>query len=250
MKKYFLAFLACALIVSCSGRKEYRDEDYKQQQVEYEKKKADLNKSKGEFYKANKEKLMALVELIDMLKDTTKSYEDVPTDSNYYKNDVAMKSINFDIGVYQSSNNKNIPEVKVVFLHRLLHESSKEIFMDPFKGLKTCYESKNDIPCTRMKEEELQNILNLKYAFILDDIIKVNPVIKGSEEFESGLYIGRFICYDIVNKKPLLSFVVGAQNSKEISSYTGSAEFELNRDFDSNIRKELEQACEKHFLFN
>lgn len=251
MKTILIASLLSIILVSCSSRKEYNDEDYKQQQVNYEKKKAELNRTKGEFFKANKTKLMVLVQLVDELKDTTKSFEGVLSDSTYYKNDVVMNPLNFRLRNLQyTSNEGNVAEANAVFLHRLMTTFSNEIFSDIFKELKTCYDSNNDLPCFKLKEDELKAILDLKYAFIVDEIIKVNPVIKSSKEFESGLYLSRIICYDIINKNPMLSFVVAAQNSDEISAINGLAEMKINQDFNENIKKEISKACKKHFLFN
>jgi hypothetical protein len=253
MKNILVVVLSFVLAVSCNGKKSFSDEEYKQKQVDYEKKKAELSKSNGEFYKENKQKLMDFAELLKSLKDTTKSFKALSKDTSYFKSDVLMKSINFQlISNPNLGNNSNtdIPEVNVFFLHRKNKDLSKEFFNDPFKELITCYESKNDFACLKMKQDELQKILDLKYAFIVDDLIKVKPEVTNSSEFQSGLYIGSIECYDLSNKTTIYSFAVAAQNSAKVSSMEGGLEMEIKLDFDLNIRKAIEDECKKHFLFS
>jgi hypothetical protein len=252
MKNILIAVLALAFVVSCEGKKTFKDEDYKQQQAEYEKKKAELNKAKGEFYKANKQKLMDLVEIIKQLKDTTKSFGKISKDTSFFKDDVVMKAINFSTPsnrITKIPDKQNVAEAQVFFIHRLKHEASSEYFSEPFKELETCYDSKNDFPCIQMKEEDLQSILNLKYAFIVDDMLRIEPKLKSSSEFDMGLYFGSITCYDITNKKVIYSFTVTAQNSESVSSFEGGLESAIRMDFRQNIRAALENACLKHFVF-
>lgn len=250
MRFFFIPVIAVIFLSSCSNRIEYKEEDYKRKQVEYEKKKAELNRLKGKLYEENKSSLMGLAEIIINISDTTKSFKDVPNDTSYFKKDVIIESINFKRGInYSSPKNSNTPKANAVFIHRTIYPLSKEIFTDPLEELKVCYQSKNDFPCLNMESKELKEILDLKYAFILDDLIKAEPKKKlSSDEFESGFYIGNIICYDIQSKKPLLSFVVGAQNSEQISYMNiSSVQSTLQRDFKTNIEKEIMQACRKHF---
>lgn len=252
MKKSLVVALILALAVSCSNRKEYKDEDYKQMQQDYEKKKAELNRAKGKLYKENKEKLMGLAELFTTLKDTAKSFENAPDDTTYFKDDIAMEAINYSMGFDMYSSQKvktDAPEAKAIFLHRMLVDSSDILFSDPIEKLLACYESNNDIPCLNMKEAEIQTILDLKYAFVVDEILKVGPQLKSNDEFESGFLLGRIICYDLVKKSPLLAFVFGAQNSEQVSYYQGMGKMKIEEDFKSNIKKAVKEACKKHFLF-
>jgi hypothetical protein len=253
MKNLFIAFLSFVLLVSCNGKKSFSDEEYKQKQIDYEKKKAEISKSNGEFYKENKQKLMGFAELLKSLEDTTKSLKALSKDTSYFKSDVRMKSINFQlVSIPNPGNNSNtdVPKVNVFFLHRKNKDLSKEFFNDPFKELITCYESKNDFACLKMKQDELQKILDLKYAFIVDDLIRVKPEVTNSSEFQSGLYIGSIECYDLLNKINIYSFVVAAQNSAKVSSMEGGLEMEIKLDFDLNIRNAIEDECKKHFLFS
>jgi hypothetical protein len=253
MKNILIVVLALAFVASCDGKKNFKDEDYKQQQTEYEKKKAELNKSNGQFYKENKQKLMDLVEILIQLKDTTKSFGKISKDTSFFKKDVVMKSLNFSISSFQNpgqAEKQPIAEAQAFFVHRLRHDATAEYFSDPLKELETCYESKNDLPCMKMKEEDLKAILNLKYAFVVDDIIKIEPKLKMSSEFDTGLYFGSITCYDITSKKAIYSFIVTAQNSEKVSSFEGGLESAIKIDFKQNIRAALEKDCLKHFIFD
>ena len=143
MKNFLIGITIISLIVSCSGRKEYNDEDYKQKQTEYEKKKAELFKTKGELYKENKERLMELAELFKSLKDTSTSFENVPSDTNFFKNDVMMDAVNMRIYGLSNNGNRKIgtPEAKAVFFHRMIHDDSRAINFEPIDKLKACFES-------------------------------------------------------------------------------------------------------------
>jgi hypothetical protein len=250
MKNILMAALIFVSIVSCNGKKDFSDEEYKKKQQDYEKRKSELNKSTGVLYQQNKQKLMDLTEQIQKLKDTTLSFGKTSKDTTYFKKDVVMRSINFDISTSQNLNDKKDQTVvNSFFLQRLNLNSSTENFTDPFRELEACYQSKNDLPCSKIKDKDLQAILDLKYVFIVDDFIKSDAVIKGEKEFDTGFYIGTITCYDILNKKPVYSFVVTAQNSNEISSFQGGLEMALKRDLNSNIRTALGEACRKHFIF-
>jgi len=252
MKNILVMVLAFVVLVSCDSKKNYKDEDYKQKQIEYEKKKAELTRSSGEFYKANKQKLMDIMALISELKDTTKKLGDISKDTSFYKSDVQMIPVNFGIvSTYNAEkvNTANSPKAKVFFTCKDQNDSQREVFESPLKELETSFKSNNDAPALKMKEEDLQTILDFKYVFVVDDIIKIEPEVKGTNEFESGLYIGHILCYDLLNKKKLYSFVISAQSSNSVSSMSGGLGYAVKRDFESNIMDAIKKGSEKHFYF-
>ncbi len=254
MRYLLICTLFLVLGISCTVRKEYKDEDYKQMQQEYEQKKAELSKEKVKLFKENKEELAHLVEMADYLLDTANSFDDAPEDSTFFLEDVALVPVNFlnKTLLYSTIQNTSSAEkAKAIFLLRRKVDSTSILFNDPLATIRPCCSVGIDELCTNIDAETINKLVDVRYAFVVSEYLKTTPRIKGNE-FEGGIYIGGIMVFDLKEKAPLLMFTVVATNSDEVhvysdNDYTNQATIE--NDFEGNIEKAFLEECQKHFLF-
>lgn len=251
MRYIYFAILAIYFLASCTGRVKYNAEDFKKQQIEYEQKKAELKRTKGEFFKEHKETLMKLIEITNKLIDTTTVFKDLPSDTNFFLSGVFCKPINYLYSSYSAASQNRANQANVIFLDKMDNNISESSFTDPLKELRACYKDNTDLACINIKEDKLKTILDLKYAFLVNEILRVEPKVQ-AKGFEGGLYFAQLICYDLIEDKPVLSFVASATSSESIKVFSESqqnVQFQLQQDFRKNIRTGIMDACKKHFVF-
>jgi hypothetical protein len=251
MKNIYFAVLAIYFLVSCTGRVKYNAEDFKKQQTEYEQKKARLNRTKGKFYKEHKEALLKLVKITNKLIDTATVFKDIPSDTNFFLADVLCRPINYIYSNYLTTSHEQENQVNIIFLDKMDNNIAESSFTDPLKELRACYKNNSDLACINIKKNKLKSILGLKYAFLVNEILRVDPKAQ-AKGFESGLYFAQLICYDLIEDKPVLTFVASATSSESIQVFSESqqnVQLQLQQDFRKNIQKGIMDACKKHFMF-
>ncbi len=253
MKKDFSIYGVFKLIViigfsgflfACSTGIELDPDVYKQQQAEYEQEKERLTATRGVFYKEHKEELMSLTETILMLKDTATSFpDDIPSDSNYFLRGESLVKLD---EYPKTRADANIARAAFVVRNKVEDSDKNYKLLDE---LCACKLSNSDLPCLKLSDLKLTNILNLKYVFVIDEWLKMNPKMKGSG-FEGGGYVATVTCYNVKRKTFDYRYTVIAQSSDQVYTTTGySGQRKLQNDFDLNIRKEYVKSLNKHYRF-
>ncbi|MEH0157212.1 hypothetical protein V6R21_24075 [Limibacter armeniacum] len=259
--KNISTFLLLLLVLSaCSNRKEYKAEDFKKQQQEYETLKAEVSQSKQLFYTEHKAKLTRLIQKLNYLEDENTDFGAVAIDSNYYKSDILLEPLNLGhkISIYGKNDKddhlKDLPKAKAVFIIRSKDEYISKLVFDPAKDLRSCYDSVLDMDCLSVKEEKLSELMEVQYAFVIDLMYLEKPSVTGSSQFNGGTFAGMVTFYDMEEEKALLRFVVTATSSDEIQTHSSFGNRSIGRvlesDFKHNIKEGILETCRKHFVFS
>lgn len=262
--KHYALLLVLLVALSCSTRKEYNAEEFQQIQLDYEKEKIaysklkmEANLDKEKLFNENKPLLISLIQLVDQLRDTATSFENVHADTTFFMENVIMKPMNFGIAAGYRTRTEDTDQTsktsiaKVIFLAKGLSKSSDSFFRGYLDELESCVMTQNDAQCLEIQSDKLQSILDLKYAFIVKELLRIQPEIK-KKEFSGGIYMANVVCYDLDTRNPLFTFLATAESSDEISyggTFGKSADETVKRDFESNIQKGILRACKKHFEF-
>lgn len=248
--KNSLLLLALFLCFNCINKTpDVDEEEYKKTQLEYEALKQELSISKDAFFTENKDSLIKKVNLFKRLKDTVTVFENVNKDSLFFLKEVQLTSLNYSLG-----RQTKVGE-KVVFLPKRAEKFADVLsFYETYKQLYSC-EDNNIEACKGMKTAVLKEFLDIKYAFVFEGYIIIEPSLDAKDSFASGLFFGSVLVYDLVKNKPLYQYSFTATNSEEISYREGGILSEkpievIKRDFNSNISKAFREKTKKHFNFN
>ncbi|MBA6315319.1 hypothetical protein [Cellulophaga baltica] len=267
MKSLFASLLLSSLLFSCVDKNPEVDEKkYLTAQKEYEQKKETLSKSKGLYFKENSAAIIAKINSLHTLADSTNTFKEASTDSTLFYRSSAInfinfpnyivtdksKSVNYSSFEFKAKQKSTEPSKSAVFIAKENNEFAKQNINDVLDDLYSCINTPLDITCTSLNEEELEQFKNISLAFVIEGYSVMDPKLDDSDNFSSGLFFASITAIDIEKNYPILKFDVTATNSDQIEYREGgfmneSPSQKINEDYRTNIKKAIIAACKKHF---
>ncbi|WP_158974545.1 hypothetical protein [Cellulophaga sp. L1A9] len=267
MKSLLTTVLLSSLLFSCVNKSPEVDETkYLTAQKEYEQKKETLTKNKGVYFKGNSTAIIAKINSLNKLADSTNTFNEASNDSTLFYRSAAINFINFpsyivtdkDKSVNSSSfefrakQKSNVPSKSAVFIAKENNKFAKQNIKDVLSDLYSCTNIPLDITCTSLNETELEQFKDISLAFIIEGYSIMDPKLDDADNFSSGLFFATITAVDVEKNHPILKFDVSATNSDKIEYREGgymneSPSQKISEDYRKNIRTALLAACKKHF---
>lgn len=267
MKNLFTTLLFSSLLFSCVSKSPEVDETkYLTAQKEYEQKKETLTKSKGLYFKENSPAIIAKINNLHKLADSTNTFHEASNDSTLFYRSAAINFINFPSHIvtdknksvslsnfeFRAKQKSNLPSRSAVFIAKENNKFAKQNIKDVLVDLYSCTNTPLDITCTSLNEEELEQFKDISFAFIIEGYSVMDPRLDDADNFSSGLFFATITAIDVEKNYPILKFDVSATNSNKIEYREGgfmneSPSQKISEDYRKNIRKALIAACKKHF---
>lgn len=252
MKKLLVTLFTLLSIFSCVDEDPQLDsEKYKAIQKSYEEDKKALNFEKNDFFVKNKSIVEEKINLIADLKDSLKEFKDIPSDSNFILEGEILNNLNFSSLSYSRHKNNKKEAINTIFVNKNGYESTSYM-KEPYYKLYDFDFSDTTTKQFGIPEATINTFLKIKYVFILNGFTLSEPSIQDNVNFNSGLYFGSVIVYDMDNRKPLYQYTYMAESSEEINyrkGYGQSGSSAIKNDFTNNINKALISETKKHFNF-
>lgn len=256
--QFYLAILV--LFVSCVNKTpELNEEEYILFQQEYEANKKKSTEQKEQFFAEYKDEIKLKLDLIESLKDSTRTFDVEIKDEDYFLDGLTLTPINNKSirGSYyreEPSNDESAASINVVFLAVNGNDFAEYKYEEPYNKLYDFDFETSNTSELEVDYNELKQFVDLKYAFISQGYRVMEPTLGADDTFESGMFFGTYVFYDLVNNKPLYSIVTSASNSEEISftenKYYKRKEIDVIKgDFEMNITTEITKSLKKHFVF-
>lgn len=252
MKNTFTLLICSFIFFSCINKNpKLNEEDFKNEQLAYENIKKKVNENKVQFFNEHRDSLMKKIRLFKKLKDTATVFKNVNSDTTFFFKNVRLNAINYNLGI------KSIEGKEAIFLNRTMTApiSKYKSLSESYAQLYSCLDT-DDESCTYIEKPFLQQLLDIKYAFVIDGYTLIEPNIESKKSFQSGLFVGSVLVYDLIHNKPLYRYAYSAQNSEQITYREQRSYFKekpldvIKDDFENNIIVSFRKATKKHFNFN